>query len=291
MAEEAAVRRYLKAVEASALAASSQSMPSTAFPMLVEYLKRLGQFAESINPLDPTQSEKKVRMAFGISVLLQLTTMHHHALQDANAFAQDLIPLMGVLCALLIHPKLQGQQTILEHILDVASMISDDLSNEHMHTILRNLPPQARCIPRLRYLFGTHTSPDAWLSLASKVVPASAAQQNPTSTPLQISSSPVSATQSPSMLQRPWPVPARPGMPARPPTVTNTPVLSQAHLQQQQVQQQRLSAGLGVNRGPVELKQTPYMLRRWELMPDPTPIMGANDTSLSLGLFQARKCV
>jgi mediator of RNA polymerase II transcription subunit 12 len=40
MAEEAAVRRYLKAVEASALAASSQSMPSTAFPMLVEYLKR-----------------------------------------------------------------------------------------------------------------------------------------------------------------------------------------------------------------------------------------------------------
>jgi mediator of RNA polymerase II transcription subunit 12 len=291
MAEEAAVRRYLKAVEASALAASSQAMPSTAFPLLVEYLKRLGQFAESINPLDPTQSDKKVRMAFGINVLLQLTTMHHHTLQDVNAYAQDLIPLMGVLCALLIHPKLQAQQTILEHILDVASMISDDLANEHMHMILRNLPPQARCIPRLRYLFGTHTSPDAWLSLASKVVPASAAQQNPTSTPLQISSSPISATQSPSMLQRPWPVPARPGMPARPPSNVNTPVLSQAHLQQQQVQQQRLSAGMGMNRGPVELKQTPYMLRRWELMPDPTPIMGANDTSLSLGLFQARKCV
>ncbi|KAG9568243.1 hypothetical protein KCU77_g1046, partial [Aureobasidium melanogenum] len=93
------------------------------------------------------------------------------------------------------------------------------------------------------------------------------------------------------MMQRPWPVPARPGMPARPPSVPNTPVLSQAHLQQQQAQQQRLSMGMGANRGPVELKQTPYMLRRWELMPDPTPIMGANDTSLSLGLFQARKCV
>jgi mediator of RNA polymerase II transcription subunit 12 len=291
MEEEAAVRRYLKAVEASALAASSHSVPSTAFIMLAEHFKRLGQFAESINPLDPAQSDKKARMAFGINVLLQLTTMHHHTLQDANTLAQDLIPLMGVLCALLIHPKLQGQQAILEHILDVASMISDDLSNEHMHTILRNLPPQTRCIPRLRYLFGTHTSPDAWLSLASKVVPASAAQQNPTSTPLQPSSSPASATQSPSMMQRPWPVPARPGMPARPPSVPNTPVLSQAHLQQQQAQQQRLSMGMGANRGPVELKQTPYMLRRWELMPDPTPIMGANDTSLSLGLFQARKCV
>ncbi|KAH0289463.1 hypothetical protein M436DRAFT_48165 [Aureobasidium namibiae CBS 147.97] len=291
MAEEAAVRRYLKAVESSALAASSQFMPSTAFSMLVEYLKRLGQFVEGINPLDPTHSDRKLRMAFGISVLLQLTTMQFHTLHDANALAQDLIPLMGVLCALLIHPKLQSQQTILEHILDVASMISDDLSHEHLHTILRNLPPQARCIPRLRYLFGTHTSPDAWLSLASKVVPASAAQQNPTSTPLQVSSSPVSATQSPSMLQRPWPVPARPGMPARPPSTATTPVLSQAHLQQQQVQQQRLSMGIGANRGPVELKQTPYMLRRWELMPDPTPIMGANDTSLSLGLFQARKCV
>ncbi|KAI4715609.1 hypothetical protein E4T48_08198 [Aureobasidium sp. EXF-10727] len=291
MEEEASVRRYLKAVEASALAASSQSMPSTAFVMLAEQLKRLGQFAESISPLDPKQSDKKVRMAFGISVLLQLTTMHYHTLQDANALAPDLTPLMGVLCALLIHSKLQGQQAILEHILDVASMISDDLSNEHMHTILRNLPPQARCIPRLRYLFGTHSSPDAWLSLASKVVPASAAQQNPTSTPLQVSSSPVSATQSPSMMQRPWPVPARPGMPARPPSVPNTPVLSQAHLQQQQAQQQRLSMGMGANRGLVELKQTPYMLRRWELMPDPTPVMGANDTSLSLSLFQARKCV
>ncbi|THW65223.1 hypothetical protein D6D19_09354 [Aureobasidium pullulans] len=290
MEEEAAVRRYLKAVEASSLAASTQSAPTNVIVMLTEQLKRLGQLAEGINPLDPAQSDKKARVSFGIGVLLQLTTMQHHTIQDANALAQDLIPLMGVLCALLIHPKLQGQQPTLEYILDVASMISDDLSNEHMHTILRNLPPQARCIPRLRYLFGTHTSPDAWLSLASKVVP-SAVQQNPTSTPLQTSSSPASANQSPSMLQRPWPVPARPGMPARPPSVPNTPTLSQAHLQQQQAQQTRMSMGMGVNRGPVELKQTPYMLRRWELMPDPTPIMGANDTSLSLGLFQARKCV
>ncbi|KAI5259462.1 hypothetical protein E4T42_00001 [Aureobasidium subglaciale] len=291
MEDEATVQRYLRAVEASAVATSSQSVPTTALVMLTEHFKRLGQLAEGINYLDPAQKDRKARMSFGISVLLNLTTIHQHSLQDANAHAQDLIPLMGVLCALLIHSKLQGQPAILEYILDVASMISDDLSNEHMHTILRNLPPQARCIPRLRYLFGTHTSPDAWLSLASKVVPATGSQTNPTSTPLQSTSSPVSATQSPSLLQRPWPVPARPGMASRTPSVSNTPTLSQAHLQQQQAQQQRLSMGMGMNRGPVELKQTPYMLRRWELMPDPTPIMGANDTSLSLGLFQARKCV
>ncbi len=33
----------------------------------------------------------------------------------------------------------------------------------------------------------------------------------------------------------------------------------------------------------------PFPLRRWEIMPDPTPVMGENDTSLSLGLFGARR--
>lgn len=291
MEDQAAVQRYLRAVEASALAASSQTAPSAAFAMLTEQLKRLGQLAEGINPLDPAQSEKKARMSFGIGILLQLTTLHHHTLMDTNAAQQDLVPLTAILCALLIHPKLQSQQATLEHILDVASMISDDLGAEHMHAILRQLPPQARAIPRLRYLFGTITSPDAWLSLASKVV--SQPQQNPTSTP-NATSSPASANQSPSMLQRPWPVPARPSIPnTRSPSIPNasTTSLSQAHLQQQQQQQQRLQASVMGARGPVELKQQPYMLRRWELMPDPTPVMGVNDTSLSLGLFQARKCV
>ena len=50
--------------------------------------------------------------------------------------------------------------------------------------------------------------------------------------------------------------------------------------QQQQQQQQQQS---------VERKLTPYPLRNWEIMPDPTPVMGENDCAVSLGLFGARK--
>lgn len=35
---------------------------------------------------------------------------------------------------------------------------------------------------------------------------------------------------------------------------------------------------------------TPFPLRQWELLSEPTPNMGENDTSLSLHLFAARKC-
>ncbi|KAI9819203.1 MAG: RNA polymerase II mediator complex subunit [Pycnora praestabilis] len=36
-------------------------------------------------------------------------------------------------------------------------------------------------------------------------------------------------------------------------------------------------------------KLIPYPLRAWEILPEPAPNVGENDTSLSLGLFQARK--
>ena len=34
---------------------------------------------------------------------------------------------------------------------------------------------------------------------------------------------------------------------------------------------------------------TPFALRRWEILSEPTPNVGQNDTSLSLGLFEAIK--
>jgi mediator of RNA polymerase II transcription subunit 12 len=56
------------------------------------------------------------------------------------------------------------------------------------------------------------------------------------------------------------------------------------------------SAGAGAGGGAntarptnVERKLTPYPLRTWEIMPDPTPVMGENDCAVSLGLFGARK--
>lgn len=49
-----------------------------------------------------------------------------------------------------------------------------------------------------------------------------------------------------------------------------------------------MSAMYGI--GPsVQEKLSPFVLRRWELLSEPTPIVGENDTALSLSLFEAIK--
>lgn len=40
-------------------------------------------------------------------------------------------------------------------------------------------------------------------------------------------------------------------------------------------------------RANLQERLSPYLLRRWELLPEPTPMVGLNDTSISLGLFEA----
>jgi mediator of RNA polymerase II transcription subunit 12 len=66
-----------------------------------------------------------------------------------------------------------------------------------------------------------------------------------------------------------------------------------AQTQQQRALARRQPPAPG-NAGPprpanMERKLTPYPLRNWEIMPDPTPVMGENDCAVSLGLFGARK--
>lgn len=39
----------------------------------------------------------------------------------------------------------------------------------------------------------------------------------------------------------------------------------------------------------VEVRPMPFLLRRWEILPDPASNAGGNDTALSLGLFEARR--
>jgi len=49
------------------------------------------------------------------------------------------------------------------------------------------------------------------------------------------------------------------------------------------------SASGGEGRVPEKEKLTPFTLRRWEMLGEPTPNVGENDTSLSLTLFGARR--
>ncbi|KAI1803899.1 hypothetical protein F4811DRAFT_562194 [Daldinia bambusicola] len=51
--------------------------------------------------------------------------------------------------------------------------------------------------------------------------------------------------------------------------------------------QERRAMAMGINM--IAEKLTPFVFRRWEILNEPTPVVGENDTSLSLTLFDARK--
>ncbi|KAF3001080.1 RNA polymerase II mediator complex subunit [Neopestalotiopsis sp. 37M] len=52
---------------------------------------------------------------------------------------------------------------------------------------------------------------------------------------------------------------------------------------------ERRAMALGIGMGMLPERLTPFIMRRWEILSEPTPNVGENDTSLSLHLFDARK--
>lgn len=45
----------------------------------------------------------------------------------------------------------------------------------------------------------------------------------------------------------------------------------------------------GVTVGAAQERLTPFVIRRWEMLSEPTPTVGENDTAIGLGLFEARR--
>lgn len=52
---------------------------------------------------------------------------------------------------------------------------------------------------------------------------------------------------------------------------------------------ERRAMAFGIGMGMLPERLTPFVMRRWEILSEPTPNVGENDTSLSLHLFDARK--
>lgn len=307
------IRQYLSAADLAAPHGEAQNSHPQGLSMLNEHLASLGKLVDFISPLDISQATQRQRIGFGLGVLLQITSRHYNSLPDSASAQPELGSIISTLCHLLLHQNLQTQRPTLEHIFDVASIIIDLLPQDAVKNIACNLPAFARHDPRIRYLFGITVQPDSWLALASKVYP----QPPPAAHPNPM----ISGQQAPlasATLPRPsHPLPPRPGgagLLQRSPSMPQAQAQAQAQAlhrqqpqQQSQVQhhQQAPPTPGATPTAPVaaaaaaapptprassyEVKCAPFQLRRWEIMPDPTPNMGLNDTSLSLGLFQARK--
>ncbi|KAF4997676.1 hypothetical protein FGRMN_3708 [Fusarium graminum] len=75
-----------------------------------------------------------------------------------------------------------------------------------------------------------------------------------------------------------------------PPSLSDNLMLS--HREKAGTPQGAVARGMGAQYGigpVVQERLSPFLLRRWEVLSEPTPNVGENDTSLSLGLFEAIK--
>ncbi|KAK5164339.1 RNA polymerase II mediator complex subunit [Saxophila tyrrhenica] len=207
------------------------------------------------------------RCKYRLQLLLHLCVMHVHTISDESDMSKQARQnLLVALCILLVHPALQLQQDLIEYLFDLASALSDNLFDEPAASLrlagLTKLPID----PRLTFILGSDSSAkDSWLALATPV-------HTPGLQPQRMLS-----RQSSGHLQ--------------PPTsggASNAGQQVQQGPGQMHPQHQRFPSQGGM-RMPPEVKVTPFALRRWEIMPDPTPVQGENDASLSLGLFAARK--
>ena len=195
-----------------------------------------------LGELDATASDYQSRlhdMGGRMSIILHLCTLPAQATPMSDNAKQARTQLVSALCSLLIHPRLESQQSLTDYIHDVTALHADHLPEETLSSLSRHFHPST---PILRSLLGSFnalaatTTPN--LALSSRAQPAQTQQQR-------------------ALARRQPPVPGSAG-PARP-------------------------------ANNMERKLTPYPLRNWEIMPDPTPVMGENDCAVSLGLFGARK--
>ena len=193
-----------------------------------------------LNDLDATESDYQSRlidMESRMNTILHLCTLPAQATVVSDNAKQARTQMVSVLCSLLVHPRLQGQQTLTDYIHDVAASYADHLLEETLSSLFRHFHPVTNILRSLLGSFNAMATTTPNLALSSRAQPAQTQQQR-------------------ALARRQPPVPGS-GGPARP--------------------------------ANVERKLTPYPLRNWEIMPDPTPVMGENDCAVSLGLFGARK--
>ncbi|KAK3112928.1 RNA polymerase II mediator complex subunit [Teratosphaeriaceae sp. CCFEE 6253] len=229
---------------------------------------RLLETKRSLSSFDSADVTKVANTSQQLRILLHLCTLRIHPpaiSTEANRHARG--TLLTTLCAILIHARIQTQPDLAEHLFDLASALSDTLPDSTLANLAHAVRPSD---PRVQAILGgSSTASETWLALASQAPPAiGTAQQRALAKHSAQQVQPASGRLA--VLGAGHPLHAHPPQPRAWPLAGAV---------------SRAAAALGAG----EAKTTRFALRRWEIMPDPTPVMGENDTSLSLGLFGARK--
>ena len=226
---------------------------------------RLKQFEEGLIEFGGTSEgvhERQTHLLDRLRTTLQLATLDVSAPKEGiDTSLHAKIRMLGSMCSLIVHPGLQLHPDVLEHLIDVASALSDNLSEPALATVRQQFPNRLLSDRRISFILGKdedilHTC----LTLASPIPPVGSQQQR-------------LLNRQPSQHQQ---MPGRPAMPGS-------------------AQHQRVASGSVPgfwrqdSRMLPEMKTTPFAIRLWEIIPDAAPVMGGNDASLSLRMFGARK--
>lgn len=186
--------------------------------------------------------------------------------------------LLTICCNLLSHTELQTQQALCENLFDVSSFLASGLDPDQLASVARQLSPAKRLDARLGFILGVEAPTSAWLVLVSR-------------------SSTTNATSSPTIPQGAFQMTPRSNQPSTPAgrSVTQSARTGGDSQSPGSIQSKTPTTSTPQTRlgGPLahELKYAPFMMRPWEMMPDPTTSAGQNDASLSLTMFAARRAV
>ncbi|KAK5012524.1 RNA polymerase II mediator complex subunit [Cryomyces antarcticus] len=298
---QAVLRRYLNVVDHTASDGTDDGQHSTVTAIL-EKMKMLVDLVSAAEDQTQASSDRPGRTTVHsvrsllpwIHALLRLAVVHKYSSANGKTSVSEQVDFLCVLSRLLVHPKLQSFSTTAEYVFDVAAIFSDDLPDDAQAALARHFAATPTD-PRLAFLFGCAARPDAWLALVSRPALAPKSSFPPTSQPAQ--RGPMGSERGfggPQNYQQ-WGPPSQ-----------------QQQYQQQQQQWQRGqrpcvggagASGVGGPGGGVgaanagdgppraETRISPFALKPWEVIMESAPLVGDNDTALSLRLFGARKVV
>lgn len=217
------IRRALNLVKAMA-SGSGDSTASNNSATLLECLRLLQSILETTHVQINTDSQCHGldSTISRLEALLELSLVHVQSY--ARIDSSFLIDLLKILCPLLHASASILPTTTLQFLLDIIGSVAADLKPSSLSQVTSSFLPSTLQDPRIRFRFGIHDQPDAWLHVTQ-----SATASNP-----------------------------KPGVSSN---------MSSQHVR----------------------PTLPFPLRRWELLPDSTANVEANDTALSLTLFDARR--
>jgi mediator of RNA polymerase II transcription subunit 12 len=237
---------------------AESELPSTdRFGVIREVLVKHFVFDVESKAVSLMTSELICCLLTGLLHLLVVRKLSSEGQRIAPADAASLLPIFF---SILTQSILGASRSTTELLYDMASCLSDDLSDEYRGMLIRTEMPKYPNDPRISFILGPPSSTDAWLGLVTTN------QLAPPSTPAPATPVPQTPAARFGNQQQGNPrfqQPVRPPTPQRP-SSTST-------------QQKSFNP-------PV-----PFPLRRWELLPDQGSSTTANDTAISLSLVGARK--